>query len=505
MSQTKRFRIIAVCLALLIALSSAAIADEPDAAETYSLAGYDGDTQYRSWTNNLFFQRMQALTGVALTLKQYTDYTQWQAFKNAMKPGSDNLPDGLFKAELTPDEARRMLDEGVIIDLNPLIDSYCPNLCAAFYAHPGWREAITMPDGRIATLPLLTESPMQNAVWVNTAWLSTLRLQMPSDRDGFRAVLEAFRDSDPNRNGKRDEIPLMFLGAFDLKFLAHAFGLIANDYNVYEADGRALYMPSQPEFREFVAWLRGLYADGLLDHDGFYSSDTLRTVTDEKAVNRCGMIITTMPSNVLPTSWMSQYAVMTPLEHNGARVYRDFMGGVVRGTFAVTSACSDPGGLLKWVDALYGEEGALLAYVGKENEDYVVDGDGTWRLTETAGSNSYFTAEALITGTAFPSLEPIAFQTRYSEAAVRDLYAQLASLNQYVKRPFPIYWLTEEEQKQATAMQNALGRYVDEQIARFVLGEIELTDESWQVFMDTLDEKGLPAFMAFWQNVLDSL
>ena len=46
-----------------------------------------------------------------------------------------------------------------------------------------------------------------------------------------------------------------------------------------------------------------------------------------------------------------------------ARV-RDLLGEVWTGCFAGSSSCEDPAAALRWVDALYSEDGALLAFAG---------------------------------------------------------------------------------------------------------------------------------------------
>ena len=60
---------------------------------------------------------------------------------------------------------------------------------------------ITLPDGSIAALPYITETPMQNYLWINQAWLKSLGLSMPTTAQELVDVLTAFRDRDPNKNG----------------------------------------------------------------------------------------------------------------------------------------------------------------------------------------------------------------------------------------------------------------------------------------------------------------
>jgi hypothetical protein len=211
-----------------------------------------------------------------------------------------------------------------------------------------------------------------------------------------RNVLRAFRERDPNRNARQDEVGLAFIGSFDLKFLAHAYGLTANDFNLFARDGKAYFMPLEENFRPFVEWLRDLYAEKLIAADGFNTSDQMRKVEKADAVNVYGSVLTTMVSNFLPTEWLTKYVAMPPLSYNGTQVYRSFAGNVFKGTFAVTSQCENVEEMLRWVDLFYTEEISILAGSGLANVDYLVDGDGTWRITDAAADNMYFTGDTLI-------------------------------------------------------------------------------------------------------------
>ena len=130
---------------------------------------------------------------------------------------------------------------------------------------------------------------------------------------------------------------------------------------------------------------------------------------------------------------------MPPLAYNGKTVYRDFAGAVTTGTFAITTHCADVHALLQWVDQFYTEEVQILASAGEENTDYIVDPDGTWRMTAAAQNNTYFTSETLITsGTAVPGLSSDAFQRRFSDPTVCYISEQLDVVNASAQRPFPV-------------------------------------------------------------------
>ena len=486
------------CLFLALMLPCIALAE-------YTMAGYDPENTYRDWNSNAFLQRMEEKTGVDFSYQQYKDLASWTSAKAAMKAGDANLPDIFFKAEMTHAETIDLLDRDVIIDLKPYLAENCPNLCALLDADPeGW-DAITLPDGRIGTLPYISEQPLENAVWLNQEWLDYLHLSMPTTADELVTVLRAFREKDPNKNARADEIPLAFIGPFDLKFLGHAFGLIANDYNLFVENDEVQFMPLHENFRPFIEWLHALYTEGLIDPEGFNTSDSMRNVTDADKANIYGGAITTMVSNFLPTSWMSSYNLMPPLVYEGKQIYRSFVGHVQAGTFAVTSKCENVEEMLRWADCFYTSEVSILGTVGQENVDYVIDGDGTWRLTQATENNTSFTGDVTIySGGTAPGFGDNEFQRRFTDSSVRHVSDQAALIDPYAVRAFPHYALTYAQEAEIAPLQARIGRYVDTQIALWVLGEQEISDETFAAFENTLSEYGLSDFMTFWQNIYDA-
>lgn len=488
-------------ICLLLALAPAAMAEG-----TFVMAGYDGEGSTHDWNTNGFFVRMQERTGLTFTFDQYTSLEKWQEAKDAMFAPGGELPDVLFKAALTTPELIRYSDSGQLIDLGPLLEENAPNLWALLEAHPDWREAITLPSGKIVALPAIQELAPQNAMWINQTWLERLGLEAPTDWESLREVLTAFRDRDPNGNGKRDEIPFAFLGPWELKFFSHAWGVAANDYNIYlDEAGQVHYWPAEESFWEMALALREFYQEGLLDPDGFITADALRRITDEDAEAVYGVFFAPTPVNLVPYDMSVDYALLEPLVFEEKQIYRDLCGEVTRGTFAITSACEDPAALLAWVDVLYTEEGAIAALAGTEGEDYVVGEDGSWTWK---GGLEAMTASTLSELSVYdtgdmPWLFPDAFYDRYDEDNVQRVNGELRKLNACVVEPFPVYTLTEEESARALELQSQLGPYVDETLARVVLGELD-ADEA-QTFVEGLEERGMQEMIDLWQSVAGRL
>ncbi|MFH1513047.1 MAG: hypothetical protein ABIG45_06805, partial [Bacillota bacterium] len=299
-----RKRIIGLFLAVMLCAAQLA------SASALTMAGFDGESSNHTWSENSFFQRMQERTGLSFTFQQYNKAAEWQQAKDAMF-ASGELPDVLFKAALSTEEQIKYSDSGQLIDLLPLLKDNAPNLWAMLEANPEWLEAITLPNGKVAALATINPLPLENAMWINQTWLDTLKLDRPTDLQSLIDVLTAFKDKDPNRNGKQDETPLSFLGPWDLKFLAHAFGLVANDYNICVDDaGQVQFLPAHDRFIDFLKALVSMNGQGLLDEKGFSNADSLRAVTDTDATVTYGMFFGPNPFHLFSVELGAQYTLL---------------------------------------------------------------------------------------------------------------------------------------------------------------------------------------------------
>jgi len=492
-----------VWVLILVLLFQTACAETVQTAPDYIMEGYDGDVTYRVWETNLFFSRMQEKTGISFQFRQSRDIEAWERRKKELLQGED-LPDVLFKAELSQSEIRELYQAGYLIDLAPLLPECAPDLWKLLEDHPEWKKAIMQEDGAIPALPGINTLQNNDAMWINTAWLKKLKLDMPTTAEELTEVLKAFRDGDPNGNYEKDEIPLTFLGMWELRFLAHAFGIIDNDWYITLKDGQVTSSLTADENRAFLAWLHQLWSEGLIDRSGFNSMDSIRQITDDKKASPYGVLLSCTPATILPESSLSQYSLLDPLVWEGKQVYRDLLGDLVRGTFAVTSACKEPEKLVKWINELYTPEGYRLACYGQEGEDYLWSDDGYWEWSTSIENvaNEILPTHTISEGGTIPCYADSSFQLKYRDEKTRNTLEALSRLKSFSILPYPVVTLSAEDEARVSAIQDVLSRYAETAMARFVTGDIELTDENWQVFCQTVNEKGLPEMISIWQNAL---
>lgn len=491
---------------LLLIVLSALVMCGAYAEESFRLAGFDHADTGHDWQTNFFFERLEAMTGQPLLLEQYKSEEAWAAAKAAMFAEGGDMPDALFKANLTTQETERLYAQGKIIDLKPYLAEYAPDLWALLQGNESWMEAVTLPGTDvIAALPAIDELQFNNAMWINQKWLKKLGLQMPTTAEELADVLRAFRDGDPNGNGKDDEVPLTFTSLWDLRFLGHAFGINANDYYLTaDENGIVSEVLTTDANRELLTWLHELWSEGLLDENGFTGLRDVSVNTDQDAPIIYGVMFAPTPVQLVPVAAMTDYVLLPPMTFEGKQIYRDLTGDVIRGAFAITSACKDPAKLVEWVNTLYTEQGFILAEAGLEGEDFDWNDDGTWLWSVSNEALDGMLKESTIrSGVSMPGMASVDFQMKIDDAATRHVVANLAALKELDSLPLPLVYLTEAQQARVDEIIYDLGMYAEYRMVWFVTGDVPLTDESWAAFCQGVKEQGIDELVSIFQSALN--
>ena len=261
------------------------------------------------------------------------------------------------------------------------------------------------------------------------------------------------------------------------------------------------------EQRAFLEWLHELWAENLIDHNGFLTASSTRQITDSNATMIYGVMLAPTPLTVVPSNALDQYALLMPLTYEGKQTYRDLGGDVIRGAFAVSSGCKDPAAVIEWVDFLYSEEGYRLAQAGAENDDYIWNDDGTWNwlADDQTVALSVLPQVNMTEGGYMPGWSSDAFQLAYNDRQTQAAVEAAQALKRVSVEPYPLVCLTEEQEARVAEIQLPLGRYVERTMAWFVVGDLELNDQNWETFCRTAEGLGLSEMVGIWQAALDHI
>ena len=473
-------------------------------AQALTVTGLETETVERVWAANKFFARMEALTGIAVEPKGIAGEEEYAALLDQMMTG-DVQTDVLFKANLTRAQEKALLESGAIIDLAPMIDAHMPNLSALLAAHPEWREVITLEDGRIASLPLLNEKERQAALWIHAGWLDKLGVAMPTTLAELEAALLAIADGDPNGNGKKDEVGADLIGVYEMRWLLPYFGIVADDYHLARNEaGEIVFAPEMTQYREFIELLKDWFAKGILPRDAFtrVHASTSLSEADEKTPVTSGLLLSVTPYTHLDASAVMHYQPLLLAGPDGTTRWRDLLGAVWTGCFAVTSRCEDPAQALKWVDALYGEQGAILGYAGVQDEDFTINEKGYWQFGVEGNQDiSRLRSEVIMyTGAVMPGIYPADFIHRVDSELDRHVFEASEHVRAVSERVTQAYCLNAKDQARANELTLEIGRMVDEGIARFATGEFELNDENYAAWIAQLKAAGSEELVQLYQG-----
>lgn len=310
--------------------------------------------------DKLIVKRLEEDTNVHIN---WTNYQNDFVEKRNLDISSGDLPDAIFNAAASDYDLLNWSESGVIIPVEDLIEEYMPNLKSIFEEYPEYRALSTAPDGHIYSFPWIEElgegkgsiHTVNSMAWINVEWLEALNLDMPETTEELVEVLEAFKNEDPNGNGKADEIPVSFIngdGNEDLKVIFSSFGIGDNDdHLVVNNDGTLDFTADNEEYKEAIKYVNDLYERGLIDKEAF--EQDWNTYIAKGKDHKYGLYFTWDKMNISGDN--DAYDALPVLAGpNGEKhVTRTNNVGFSRDRFVITTANKNLELTAKWVDKMY--------------------------------------------------------------------------------------------------------------------------------------------------------
>jgi ABC-type sugar transport system, periplasmic component len=421
---------------------------------------------------------------------------------------SNELPDAVFRSALTPLEAIRYGTAGQLIPLESLINEYAPNFKKLMDQYPEIGSAITTPEGHIYALPAVVTlgAARTDKKWINQAWLKKLNLKEPETTEDLYNVLVAFRDNDPNGNGKADEIPMSArassgpgLGLPIVAMMSGSFGLDQQlGYNINIEDGKVDIWMGNERNKELLQYLNKLYSEKLLDPEVFSQKEAQYLA--KQASGTLGFFFDQTNNPFLDIA--DQYTGIAPpegphgdrLQAQGAPVPRDF------GAFAITSVNKNPEATLRWVDYFYSDEGSTLLRFGREGEHYDLK-DGIPYYKEEflkSGNQAKITPYA---GGGAPHLISDKVASYINPPQVQEAQSKLDPYMPKIKYAAPMF--DEETARKVDILRNDIDKYYEEQSTKFIAGALSF--DKWDEFQSTLKKMNIDELEKLYQDAYDTM
>lgn len=438
---------------------------------------------------------------------------------------SHDYPD-IYARRFSTSEIMMCADDGVLMPLNDLIDEYAPNLKQKWEENPAFVDYMTAPDGNVYTFfdaDTGTHLLAENKMFVYKPWLDKLGLDIPQTTEEFKEMLIAFRDQDPNGNGLQDEIPYMSCmgwgGSSPFGYMIDPFELSTDFFR--EEDGTVVYKRNTDGFRDGLAYMRDLYAEGLITEETFVQDmNQLYAVvaaTDESSVlvGCSSGIWQGMFNDNTGVNKQYDYITIPPLEgptglRQTATTCPDGVYTFFQNDCAITNECEYPEIAVQWLDYWLGEEATWIQYYGwEEGVDYEVLDEPSVR-GDAQSRRMLFDANPVQNvnwlNTVIPRCDfyDVRFSMTYDPTNIDTLLWEVAQpYNDYLVytgKPL-VSWSSDTEMAERQSNFSTLfGEYTKENEVAFVIGTRDL-DIEWEAYCQELEELGLPEYLEIMQEV----
>ncbi|GIN69589.1 hypothetical protein J14TS2_00640 [Bacillus sp. J14TS2] len=329
--------------------------------------------------NKLFLEEIERLTGIKVDMvKPPSDYSQ----KLLASMSSGDKFDLLL---VTKDLMDRLVDQNILTELNDKIEG-SPTLSDPSVIPTEEWDLIKYDEDKIygvfnkfegGTMPVVRQD-----------WMEKLNLEEPKTLDDFYNVFKAFKEQDPDGNGKDDTYGLATAGLYDIQPFLSAEGVkykyVIND------DGKRTIPISTEKAVPVLEWLAKLYDEGLLDPA--FATNGGGEMQQLFLSDKVGMV-------TYWDAWVGLFNQKRQSEDPDTEFEAKGLPGAIGPDGGMILRRGDPSvwvmpvnaehteTAMEFLEFWHSEEGNILSTLGIKDHDYTVE-DGQYELTDIGEEHS---------------------------------------------------------------------------------------------------------------------
>jgi putative aldouronate transport system substrate-binding protein len=318
-----------------------------------------------------FWTELEKKTGVHIDW-DLVDDTNWTTQIN-LRFASMDLPDLIRTSTADIDVEEYGVNQKLLVPLDDYIKDNMPNYSSRLYMNDA-NKSMYASDGKmyyIGGLIAQNVNHMGNH-YINKTWLDKLGLPIPKTIDELTNTLRAFRDKDPNGNGKKDEIPLIAgplyhqTGGLYPHFASfgvplHQGGKFGS-YAAIAKDGTVQFVTSYPGFKDAVEWLALCYREGLMDMESITQDETTVTTKINNSNTGYFSYLRLLNTAMTPDIYQQFVSIIPPASKYGVQVPR--LIEIAKKDAEITIANKYIAQTLQWLDAQLETETMMVAWNG---------------------------------------------------------------------------------------------------------------------------------------------
>lgn len=523
--------LLALCLLLAAPTAGLAAVTAPgtlplvDEAVTLTI-GLPNPTAVEDVETNYATLYVQEQTGLELDFELFPATDASQKLEIMISAG-DTLPDMLWGFGLSDTAVYRYGSNGILMDLSTYYDElgyWIKEVVEDPENAYDMLNVLSSPDGNIYSVGRLQEEThceYTRKMFINTAWLEKLGLEMPTTTEELYTVLKAFKEQDPNGNGLADEIPMAGGTGWNqnpIIYIMNAFVYANGSNNLNVEDGRLSAAYTTEEWREGLRFCKQLVDEGLLTPLAFTQDQNQLQAMIQNADAEIVGSFTAASVSALLANYVNMYdyegmGVLTGPNGVGWSVYTPSLP-VAQGH--ITADCQNPEAAFRLMDYLWSYDAATICRYGEKDVDWreAVDGDVAY-LAEIGREPARTTLLDLGTlqNKWWNFQHPMALRYETVDGQIdagleldswRVLYTAVPKLvDRHPEEVVIKIVYTEEQVDEIADVQTTIDTYVSEAATRFVLGDLDL-DKDWDTYLKELGAMGLARYMDVTQEAYDA-
>ena len=479
--------------------------------------------------------------------EQTNIHVEWDVFPakdakekiNLLLASGSDLPEVFLGSRvLSPEQLMLYGSQGLFRPLGDYLAEQAFYITEFFEEFPLLKKIATMPDGNIYAMgrfELCYHCYTAQKAWYNKTWLDTLGLAVPETTEELYQVLKAFKEQDPNGNGKADEVP--FSGA-TTGWHAYVDGFLMNPFVYNDGEDRLVLDNgtvsaafTTPEWRDGLRYMNRLVSEGLLDRESFIQDGNQRKQMVEGETIVLGMAPAGHPGvfSQLRGEPTKNYFALPPVRGpkgiRQATYYPPEHRFGVDYRFAITREAENPVAAFRWADYMFSEDALLHLYFGEENVDWRyakpgevgVDGEPAWfNDGKAAGSGLSGVHTMSQQNQMWGHMGPRYCTWGCIQSRVTDpndpwyiekrLYDQTKAFYEpYQRDPariLPPITVELDEVPEYVELKTTINEFVKEHIALFATGNLD-PDADWDSYLAALDQIGIDRYLELVQSAYD--
>lgn len=468
--------------------------------------------------------------------------------------GGDDMPDIILTfGALTAVQIQNYGANGLFLPLEDYVndETMSPHIAAIPEEDKAaMLEAMTSADGHIYGLAKYEPESWNLTpyrIYLNTTWLDTLGLEVPTTTDELKDVLVAFTTKDPNGNGQQDEIGVYGYaeggyGENTVWALMNSFVFFpgensANNGLALSDDGTTVIAPfATDQWREGLTYLKDLYDNRCLAASIFSDEQTQFKATLNAETNIVGMVSVGSNSG----NWTDnennpnflEMELVAPFEGPEGIAYTPYSSYNPSLDFFITSAAQERGNAelaYRFGESFYDFSLSMASRFGEIGVDWTTDTavcDENSNAYKEAGiidkinlvynyqgdkqvwseTNSQFWHNV---GPRYSSLEmgnsASDGSKEFEGTRVQMLNAQNYELynGKWPEHILPTLKYTEEENNEISQTIMSMIDFLKQSTAEFITGTRTLDDAGWQGYLTELDSMGLQTWLQHAQTAFE--